>query len=205
MRISLTIVIILLLTNSIMANDNDAPRRPVDFFAEEITLAVDDGFVTIAGIYHFRNNTAHEGNYPIMFPFYVDSLSSFPDKIEGSLIGTDTATLNIREMADRNGAMIDIPLMPNAVTIWRLDYRQRITGNSARYILKSTQSWGQPLEEATYKFVIPSHFADVRTWPEADSIAEESGLCKFWAHRKDFMPLEDMTINWTSKNETGMR
>jgi hypothetical protein len=203
MRISLLTTIFLLIANIIAADETGAPPRPVEFFAEEIALSVTDSTAEVTGIYHFRNNTAREGIYPVAFPFYVDSLCPYPDRIDGFEVesGAVGRALEIRKYEQRNSITISIPLKPHAVTTWRLEYRQRIRGNSARYILTSTQSWGEPLEEATYEFVVPSEFTDVHVWPEADSVIEEGHYCKYRAHRIDFMPTKDMEIVWAPKNQ----
>ena len=207
MRISLLTTIFLLIASLISANDRDVPQRPVEFFAEEITLSVTDSTADVTGIYYFRNNTPREGDYPVIFPFYVDSLSLFPSKIEGFEVQPKSVgrSLEISKYEERNSIVINIPLKPNAVTIWELDYRQRILGHSARYILTSTRSWGQPLETATYEFIVPADFTDVNVWPEADSIFEGGHYCKYLAHRINFMPSRDMEISWEPKNRMGLR
>ena len=207
MRISLLTIIFLLIANFIQADERVASQRPIEFFAEEITLSVTDSTSNVTGIYYFRNNTAREGNYPVVFPFYVDSLALFPDRIESFEVQSNSVDLplEIRKYEERNSIVINIPLRPNAVTIWRLDYRQRILGHSARYILTSTQSWGRPLSEATYEFVVPSDFTGVHVWPEPDTMTEAGHYCKYLAHRINFMPSRDMEMSWEPKNKMGLR
>jgi hypothetical protein len=191
------IVACLLIPIIVRAGDRSAPSRPVEFFAEEITLAVDDSTATVTGIYHFRNNTLRPGSYPVMFPFYVDSLSSFPDEVSGRAIEPDTQALEIVLREERGGAIIRIPLSPAAVTSWQLTYRQMIRGKSARYVLVSTQAWGAPLQDATYHFVAPESFANIAVWPKPDSVTHNAGLIEYWSHESNFMPNRDMEINWS--------
>lgn len=207
MRNSFLITVSLLIANIIQAGDTGASRRPIEFFAEEISLAVTDSDATVTGVYHFRNNTAREGSYPVIFPFHVDSLTLYPEWVEGFVVDSESTgqALEIKKYEARNSVAIDIPLKPNKIISWRLEYRQRLLGHSARYILISTQSWGEPLETATYEFVAPLDFTGVRVWPEADSVAEEGNYCIYRAHRVNFMPTRDMEIEWAPKNKTGSR
>jgi hypothetical protein len=196
MRISLLITILLTTPNCILAGDNGAGQRPVDFFAEEVTLAVDDSFATVTGIYYFRNNTARDWKFPIVFPFHVDSVSLFPEFIGGRLISPDTGMLKVRIQRDQDVAVIEIPLTSKGVSAWSLTFCQRILSPCARYILKSTQSWGRPLDEAGYKFIAPIWFENVQAWPEPDSVVTRGNKKEFFAHRINFMPEHDMEISW---------
>ena len=201
MRLTTTISIAIMALSGAVLHPQEplTSRRAVTFIAEEITLSVNNELAGVSGTYHFRNNTSHQGNYPVIFPFHVDSLSSFPHRISGFVIETDSTILEIRPHESRAAVTVNIPLRPNAVTIWRLDFTQRITGNHARYILTSTQAWSEPLKEATYCFVAPRSFEEVVVWPKQDSISRKGDRVEYWAHKKDFMPDRDMEITWGKK------
>jgi hypothetical protein len=184
--------------NVIMADETGMGKRPVEFFAEQITLAVDDSAARIECEFHFRNNLSGQRNFPVIFPFYVDSQSLFPDYIDACIAGPDRRQLEVKILPERNAAVINIPLA-ESTTIWRLQYRQRITGSMARYILTSTQAWGRPLEKATYRFIVPKSFGEIVVWPQADSTADTGEFIEYWAHRNNFMPERDMEIRWAKK------
>jgi hypothetical protein len=201
--VKLIFIILITLTPQLsFGQDKTAPKpvSPVDFFKVEITLSVNDSFASVKGIYYFRNNSNHEGRFPIIFPFYVDSVSLFPDTILAYIVNkNDTTNLRFGNERMQNAIMIEIPLSPSDTTIWHLDYRQRILESRATYILTSTGAWGKPLEEGTYKFEVPPSFKGVRVWPEADSTITESNGTEYLAHRTIFMPKQDMTIEWKAK------
>jgi hypothetical protein len=202
MKLGKAVLLIVLIFPYCLAQDGVASKHvsPVDFFKEDITLAINDGFAEISGAYYFRNNTERDGRIPIAFPFYVDSLSLYPDEIEAFMIDeNDTTCLDYRDSEKQMGIMIGIPLIPGQITIWYLNYRQRILAPKARYILTSTAAWGKPLEEATYCFVVPSSFENIRAWPEPDTVIEEGARREYLARRTDFMPTQNMEIEWKSK------
>ena len=173
-------------------------RGPVEFFKEEITLTILDSTASVSGIYYFRNNTDNSTPFTIIFPFYVDSACSFPDKIRAfAADGDDTLDLDVsRRVAAENAVRLDIPMTPGNVAKWHLEYSQRIRTPHARYILTTTAGWGEPLEEATYKFVVPRDYRILSIWPRPDSTRMEGEFAIYRSAMKSFMPQRDMEISW---------
>ncbi len=200
MRNGILFIITLVILDSQICLSQVKHTSPVDFFKEDITLAVSDSSARISGIYYFRHNTEHDTRMPVVFPFYVDSLNPYPDSIAAYMVnGADTIRLDFRNQRERGAIWLAIPLFSNNVTVWHLDYRQKIRDTRAVYILTSTAAWGKPLEDATYKFIVPLSFADVRTWPEADTVLAEGNFREYLAHRTNFMPGQNMEVKWVSK------
>jgi hypothetical protein len=197
--VAIMAISILSLITSVYGQNKIAPRgnSPVDFFTEEITLSVSDSISQISGIYYFRNNTSNDKPFTAMFPFYVDSLSAFPDKIRAYIVTAgDTAEIDYRPIIERDAIVLQIPLVPNGVTSWHLDYSQRISFHRAVYIITSTAAWKKPLEEATYRFVVPARFDSVLVWPEPDSTKRIGSNIEYISHKTNFMPQRDMEIIW---------
>ena len=172
-------------------------QSPVDFFMEDITLTVSDSAAAISSIYYFRNNQDYTGLFPVAFPFYVDSFSLYPDTIAAyTIYDTDTLPISIRRDPARNMAILKIPLKAHRVTCWHLDYQQQIRTTRAVYIITSTASWGKPLEDATYRFIVPFNYNNIVTWPEPDTIIRQDDYFEYISHKTDFMPHRDMEIKW---------
>jgi len=193
------IVIIIFLSPEFycLAQDSQLRQSPVDFFKEQITLTVNDNMSYVNGIYYFRNNTDKTGSLPIAFPFYVDSLSLYPDSIAAFIVdNADTIPINIHRNIRNNSVTLNIPLKSREIAIWHLDYRQRISSSRAVYIITSTASWGKPLEDATYRFNVPIHYKNVEIWPEADTVLQHDSYNEYLSHKTNFMPPHDMEIMW---------
>ncbi len=201
MRMGSSILLITILTFCLAQEEAAAQHAsPVDFFKEEITLTISDSFANVAGTYYFRNNTERNGKMPVLFPFYVDSLSPYPDSLNAYIInGNDTTRLDYRNAVAQNAIMIGIPLVPKQITTWNLDYRQRILASKATYVLTSTAAWGKPIEEATYRFIVPDSLKDIRFWPEPDTVIDKDNKCEYRAQRSNFMPTRNMEIEWKAK------
>jgi len=172
-------------------------KLPVDFFQEEITLSVSDSIASVKGVYYFRNNTSRDFDMPVLFPFYIDSLSLFPHQIEAHYFDDGIEKeLPYENRANFNGISMKIPLKANDVSVWRLDYQQKIKAKQAVYIITSTAAWQKPLEQAAYYFVVPETFTDIAVWPEPDTVYHENGAKVYKSVRLDFMPRQDMKISW---------
>lgn len=190
---------IILAGSVISAQPPTGLSRPVEFFKEEITLTVSDSVATVNGVFYFRNNTDRNRPFPVLFPFYVDSVTHFPREIKAyTIIDKDTLIVNFEPLVERGAIRMGIPMKPNAVTVWYLDYSQKIESSHARYILTSTSAWKKPLEEATYYFVVPETFNVVNAWPEPDSSGGDE-IKTLWCHKTNFMPKRDMEIIWERK------
>lgn len=188
----------ILLAGGVLLGQGENPRkRQVEFFKEEITMAITDSTSSISGVYYFRNNTEKDKPYAVAFPFYVDGVSHYPHEIRAYTVdGDDTLTIETEALEGRNTIRMRIPLKPNQVTIWYLDYTQRIESEYARYILTSTSAWGQPLEEATYRFIIPMNYGIIETWPRVDKVRKVKPNLEIWCEKINFMPDQDMRIFW---------
>jgi len=187
---------LVILAGGVMAQSyNNQP--PVDFFQEEITLTVTDSAAFVTGVYHFRNNTNRDFDIPVAFPFYVDSLSTYPYAIEAYIEReSGKQVLPHRRLTKFDGISLKIPLKAGQEMTWNLDYAQKISSKRAVYIITSTAAWKKPLEQATYTFVAPADFADMTTWPTPDTSFVKNGIRSIISHEQDFMPVKDMEILW---------
>ena len=174
------------------------PQPSVEFYQEEITFIVNDSIARVEGVYHFRNNTGKAFTMPVMFPFYVDSVTSYPDYIEAFMADSagNITPLDFVDMPERGSIRMRIPLTNAPETVWYLNYEQSISAKRAVYIITSTAAWQKPLEQATYTFVVPDSFKDVEVWPEPDTtFAGDSQIYK-QCIKYQFMPAREMEISW---------
>lgn len=181
----------------LLSQGGDLPNRQVEFFKEEITMTITDSTSSISGVYYFRNNTEKDKPFAVAFPFYVDGVSQYPHGIRAYTVnGDDTLTIETEALEGQNAIRMRIPMKPKEVTVWYLDYTQRIESDYARYILTSTSAWGKPLEEATYRFIIPMDYRIIEIWPRADKVRRVKPNLEIWCEKINFMPDQDMRIFW---------
>jgi hypothetical protein len=174
------------------------PKTTAAFYQEEITLTVSDSVSRVEGTYHFRNNTGKAIDMPVIFPFYVDSTTEFPYHI-GAFLMDDKGheqPIKFEELRNHKAIRMRIPLAADGETTWYLNYEQKIRARRAVYIITSTAAWQKPLEQATYTFIAPSSFEDIKVWPEPDTTFEKAGQIYMQCVKYDFMPTREMEISW---------
>jgi hypothetical protein len=204
MRISILIVtVIAIVSGFAIAQDisNIKPLKPrpsVEFYQEEITFIINDSIARVEGVYHFRNNTGKEFAMPVMFPFYVDSVTGYPDYIEAFQADSagNITPLDFIEMPERGSIRMRIPITTAQETVWHLNYEQRISAKKAVYIITTTAAWQKPLEQATYTFVVPASFKNVKVWPEPDTTFAKDNQIYRQCVKYQFMPAREMEISW---------
>jgi hypothetical protein len=91
---------------------------------------------------------------------------------------------------------MEISFQPNEEKTFYAYYEQKLSSKTARYIVKTTQQWKRPLDEARFEIEIPKEFSNYKVSYSADSIKEESDYRKIYFTRKNFFPNEDIIITW---------
>jgi hypothetical protein len=170
----------------------------IDFFQEEISLIVNDSIARVEGVYHFRNNSPNAINMPMAFPFYVDSVTSFPHEIEiyyEDSLGSKMP-VQYKSYPKLKVIRLMLPIEPESERTWYLNYEQNIQSKRAVYIITSTAAWSKPLDKATYTYVTPEDFEITETWPEPDTSYQDSAFTYYKCIKYGFMPDRDMEINW---------
>jgi len=173
---------------------------PVEFYKEEISMIVNETEFAISGTFYFRNNTEMGRPMPIVFPFYIDDSTHYAHEISAFVMdGQERHQLDYQENRERGSIRIRVPMKPKGITLWHLEYTQKIDKSQATYILRSTQAWGKPLEEALYKIDIPDNIDIDYIWADVDSVTANDNREILWIHRTEYMPFKDMTIKWKEK------
>lgn len=163
-------------------------------------MIVNKGEFTISGTYFFRNNTESGKPMPIVFPFYIDDSTHYPQDIKAFVTASEEKQpLEFQENRERGSIKIIIPIKPKETTSWHLEYTQKIDKPQATYILQSTQAWGKPLEEALYRIDIPDNIDIDYIWADVDSVTAAGGREILWIHKTEYMPFKDMIIRWKEK------
>jgi len=89
-----------------------------------------------------------------------------------------------------------ISFPPKAAKTFFAYYEQKLKGNTARYIVKTTRQWQRPLDLARFEITLPKNELNYKISYPADSIKEESSYQKIYFTRRNFFPKEDVIINW---------
>jgi hypothetical protein len=171
------------------------------FHSEVIRLDARRDSLELSGCYLLIRSRALPSPLPIFYPYPDDSrlgsarTLSARWRLRGSL-PADTTWLPLpwRELSHPPGALWQLPPGPADTIEVRTTYRQARRGPYARYILTTTQAWGEPLRSAEFQVLLPPDAKNPRcSYP----FTGNSGLLTFRA--TDFLPREDLWVEWSEE------
>ncbi|MBI5541797.1 MAG: hypothetical protein HY951_17180 [Bacteroidia bacterium] len=162
----------------------------LQFYKEDLTFEIKDNYLYVDGIYHFCNNGNKEINQILFYPFPVDSLYGNVDTVFAANVKTDN--VNIITNKSQKGASFKINIDAYGIAKYRIYYRQKIDKNKAEYILKTTQKWGKPFENVSYKLIVPVKLEITKMSYSPDSTQIFNEIRIYFWNKKDFMPDKNM-------------
>jgi len=162
-----------------------------DFFKEDITFRLDATYFRVEGYYWFANHSAAPLNSEVYYPFPTyagDQIDSI--RIYNISAGRESGF----KREDKFGISFVLHLASLDTAMLQIKYRQKLTADSAVYVLKTTQGWGRPLDDAEFKLITPDSFMITKfSYPPDESFALDKLRIYHWKKR-NFMPAEDMTF-----------
>lgn len=167
-------------------------QTKLKFYQEEITVNCYENEIEVWATYHLNNASDSFLNAKIACPFPVDKLHSYPHDI--FVEGYNYRTYN------------------DSTIYWRMDfepyekkdvvvrYKQKIKGNSARYILLTTQKWNEPFEQVEYFINLPANWSNIELSYPYDKVEIIDGIKHYYIKKRNFMPEKDLIVHWKVGN-----
>jgi hypothetical protein len=162
----------------------------LQFYKEDLTFEIKDNYFYVDGIYHFCNNSNKEINQVLFYPFPIDTLYGIVDTIFAADI--KAGSVNIVTNKSEKGAFFNIRIGAYGISKYHIFYRQKVEKNKAEYILKTTQKWGKPFENVSYKLIVPEKLKIISMSYIPDSTKTENGKKFYFWNKSEFMPDKNM-------------
>jgi len=159
----------------------------VEFTSERIEMSIRGNTLTIHGIYHFTNPNPEPVRTAMLYPFPMDATHPYPHAIQVKPIA-------YRKVKD--GITWTVEAGPNGKPTVDVVYSQRCLDRSAKYILTTTQAWGQALKQVEFIVRVPASFKEVTLSYSPDSLKEIKGERVFYLTKMDFLPEKDLEVRW---------
>jgi hypothetical protein len=180
---------------ALLGNSNVVLSQTFQFIRESIEIVIGNDYTTVTGVYEFRNNSNQDITRSLFFPFPINDVLHYPDSIQVF----DEKNNSILFKKSSKGIHFSISSPPNSEISIKVKYTQRFLSNEVRYILKSTQTWKQPLEKAEYKILLPLEFELQEISLTLDKQDLNSAYNIFYIHKENFMPDKDLIIKWAGR------
>lgn len=159
-------------------------QQKFEFIGENIDFSIDSGLFSINGIYYFVNGSNHEVWKTILFPFAQNN-----DSVVVKRVYNLTYSENLSYHPKNNAITFKMRILPQDTIMVNIAYSQK-TAKENRYILKSTQTWGQALKRANYSLTVDASVQIDSLSIKPDGV---NNHVYFWS-KQDFYPTEDFIV-----------
>lgn len=149
------------------------------------------------GTYWFANPSNHGAERLIYYPFPVTAEDNSVDSADIFDI-----TQGIRpQISNRTeaGFSFILTIAGHDTALYHIAYRQKIDADSVVYILRSTQAWNRPLENAEYKLMAEDSIVVTGFSYDPDRVYNIEGKKIYLWRRVNFMPDRDFVIRFRSE------
>ena len=184
-----------MLGTAIVAAAEDRPSGRLEFDSEEIVIDVRGDAVQVTGTYHFRVVGGTVPAQPMLYPYPEDPLlgEARTLRLEWRQPDGRWAPLAFEELPPR-GVRWRLPETDAASLTVRTVYRQAMRSTYARYIVTTTQAWGQPLRKASFEVRLPPGAKDPRF---SHPFRPKGPSVQVWTYEAtDFLPREDIVVRY---------
>jgi len=167
--------------------------QELNFFREDINFVIDREYLHVEGYYWFANTSDKNMEMRIYFPVgdnndrvLFDSANVFemPQGIPQIILDKTSP-----------GFHFEVNIKAGDTAIYKIKYRQKIMNDTAKYILRSTQTWNKPLDNAVYKLIVKDDLPIKNFSYKPDKIYHINDENIYYWERKNFMPEYDMIFS----------
>lgn len=169
-----------------------ASLSALNFEAEELSFSLEKGFWEMDGLFYFANYTAEPVSKVIFFPVPQDSLNLAPELISLGLSLADSLASCTLLNQFEEGFTFSLSMPEQHFCAVRIVYRQKLLGNTAKYIISSANTWGKPLRFASYSLRLGKGL-ELSKLPFANPVHKEGLL--YWEFR-DFRPETEFELQF---------
>ena len=162
----------------------------LQFYRQDMTFEIKDGFFYVDGIYNFCNNGDKKIQQVLFYPFPLDSAFGEVDSI--NVFDINANSQNIIANLTEKGFNFKLALNPYEICKYKISYRQKLLKNKAEYILVTAQKWGKPFDYAFYKLITPAWMKMISISYNPDSIKQINNKVIYYWNEKDFVPPKNM-------------
>jgi hypothetical protein len=165
------------------------------FASENIFLSIaQPDTLCVTGEYFFASKSGVRVSTPIVYPIPVDSIHAFPHVISVKQSGKQ---IPFESLPEDGTIVFSLTFAAKTSPCVTICYRQRLSRPTARYILLSTGTWGEPLQMGYYRIALPAQtrLAFLSYPSDKVSAARDSTVYEF--ARKNFMPEKDIVVEYS--------
>lgn len=170
----------------------------LDFFREDLCFTISGGYFIVDGDYYFRNKLDIPLKMKLKYPF--PDITKYGAVISVFCIDNKSGDSCSVFLSNQQFMMFDIDLEAREEKNYQIGYRQKMHGNTAMYILTTTQQWGKPFDTVNYRLLVRYYLVDSLSYIP-DTVEMINDVTFFYWRKKDFMPDRDFYVQFSNKPE----
>lgn len=166
------------------------------FDSEEILIDVRGDVVEVTGTYHFRVGGGRPAAQPMLYPYPQDARLGAARTVRLEMRQPDGRwrPLEFEELPPR-GVRWRLPAVDTETLTVRTVYRQPMRTTYARYIVTTTQHWGEPLRRAAFEIHLPP---GARNPAFSYPFRPKGPSVLVWTYEADdFLPRKDIVVTYS--------
>jgi hypothetical protein len=168
----------------------------IDFYMEDLNFYLDTNSFEVDGYYYLSNSDTAKTRQLIFYPYPQESGLGIVDTVR-VYDEMEKKELLVTPAKDNSGVSFPLTIEGMGFRKIRIFYRQRLEGDHAVYILKTTQNWGKPLSTAVYTLTSPGYIKiNALSYPP-DSVKPGNDKNVYYWNKKDFFPSEDFRVQFS--------
>ena len=165
------------------------------FEKEVIEIDILEDQCVTTGSYYFKNHSEQPINRVLFYPFPVDSNISYPD----SIVVFNPQNKEVPFSKTNNGIFFKINITSGSTECYIVKFYQQTSNKKYEYILSTTQFWKRPLASADFVITIPNILSLEYISLHYNRIEELKEGKKYFIHRNNFYPTENLIMEWVRK------
>jgi hypothetical protein len=176
------------------ATPPDAGASAWTFVREDVRLELSADLVTVRAEYRFHLSPGATACV-FRYPFPHDASLGPPELLQAYVVSDDQCRPLTISVGDDCWRWLAEPGQGTECAV-HIAYRQTMSASRACYVLKSTQAWGRPIDEAYLEVRVPEG-RSYRIVPSLPLVRTEAGIRVYGRQFRGFFPDEDLLVEAT--------
>jgi hypothetical protein len=166
------------------------------FVSESVTLRIAPGELDVTGMYDFEGSPS-EASVDLRYPIAIgDGLG--PPRVESVVLRRSSTRERLSASFRQEGISCTIQLSPGTAREYQLEvrYRQPLSGRTAKYLITTARTWGEPLRRASFEVITPDSIPELTSSLPLREVTEARGRRRYRYETARFTPTRELIVSW---------
>jgi hypothetical protein len=163
----------------------------VEFAAEEVDLTIEEGRLTVDGVYHFANPGAASVGLGVRYPVFADARQRGP-----GVIAIDGRALAAGVEEGLPSVSFPLSMQPHSLARFAAHYEQKLAARRAVYLVTTARRWPTPITRAIFRVRRPARLGPVKISLPVVSSRRVGDQIEDTLVETRFAPEKELVVEW---------